>query len=238
MTDTNIQATDAAEIRDKGLVARAIGVIFSPRETFAVVAARPRWFGMLALVLILTAIVTGGFMMSATGQQAWLDSMERAGSTAQQMEMYQKVAPYVGYITIGWLLVFSPIIMVVVAGVLFVVFTVGMGGNAKFKQVFSVLVHSQVVGLVGGLLKLPLNFATGSMTSSTSARVFFPMLDDTSFLARLMGMVDLFMVWWVLVLAIGFGVLYKRRTGPIAVAFFGLYALIAVAIAAIMAARS
>jgi hypothetical protein len=64
------------------------------------------------------------------------------------------------------------------------------------------------------------------------------MLDDTSFLARLAGMVDLFLVWWVVVLAIGFGVLYKRRTGPIAVAFFILYALIAVAIAAIQAARS
>ncbi len=239
MTETTTQTTGAAaEVRDQGLFARFVGVLFSPRETFAVVAAHPRWFAMLALVLVATAVVTGGYLMSASGQQAWLDSMERTGANAAQMEVYQKVVPYLGYITAGWVLIISPILLVVVSGILFVVFTVGTGGNARFKQVFSVIVHSQVVGLVGGLVKLPLNFATGSLTSSTSARVFFPMLDDTSFLARLMGMIDLFLVWWVAVLAIGFAVLYKRRTGPIAIAFFALYALIAVGIAAIMAARS
>ena len=76
------------------------------------------------------------------------------------------------------------------------------------------------------------------MTSSTNLGVLLPMLDDRSFLALLLGTIDLFRVWLVIVLAIGLGVVYKRKTGPIAVAFFILYALIAVAYAAISAARS
>ena len=36
----------------------------------------------------------------------------------------------------------------------------------------------------------------------------------------LLGTIDLFMVWYVIVLAIGLGVLYKRRTQPIAIALF------------------
>ena len=47
----------------------------------------------------------------------------------------------------------------------------------------------------------------------------------------LLGTIDLFMVWYVIVLAIGLGVLYKRRTQPIAIALFVFYAVIAVCIA-------
>jgi hypothetical protein len=43
--------------------------------------------------------------------------------------------------------------------------------------------------------------------------------------------IDMFLLWWMVVLAIGLGVLYKRRTGPIATTFIGLYAIIAVLIA-------
>jgi hypothetical protein len=221
----------------RGVLARLVGIVVSPKETFASVVADPRWLAMLVLIVVASAVVTGGFMFTQAGQQAFLDMMEKQGR-GQSMETMQRVAPYIGYITIGQILILSPIVIAAISGILFVVFTVGMGGNATFKQVFSVVVHSQAIGLVGGLVKLPLNYVTRSMTASTNLGVFFPMLDDTSFLARLFGMVDLFLVWWVAVLAIGFGVLYKRKTGPIAVAFFVVYALIAVGIAAFQAARS
>ena len=241
MTQPTSQTTEAApKPEDKSLFARFAGILFSPRETFAVVAARPRWFGMLALTVIVSAVATGGFMLTAVGQQAWIDAAEKAagGGGAQQLEMLQKIAPYMAYATIGGILIISPLFLLVVSGILFVIFTVGMGGNATFKQLFAVVVASQAVGVVGAALKLPINYLTRTMTASTNLGVFFPMLDDTSFLSRLLGMVDLFLVWWVVVLAIGFGVLYKRRTGPVAVAFFVIYALIAVGIAAIQAARS
>ena len=43
------------------------------------------------------------------------------------------------------------------------------------------------------------------------------MLPDGSFVTRLAGMIDLFVVWWVFILAIGLGVLYQRRTQPVAI---------------------
>jgi len=43
--------------------------------------------------------------------------------------------------------------------------------------------------------------------------------------------IDMFLLWWMIVLAIGLGVLYKRRTGPIATTFIGLYVVIALLIA-------
>jgi hypothetical protein len=47
-------------------------------------------------------------------------------------------------------------------------------------------------------------------------------------------MIDLFLIWQLFVLAIGLGVLYRRRTQPIAIALFVVYAVIATGIAAIM----
>ena len=58
------------------------------------------------------------------------------------------------------------------------------------------------------------------------------MLDESSFLAKFLGTIDLFIVWWVVVLAIGLAVLFKRKTGPIAAGLFIVYGVIAVIVAA------
>jgi hypothetical protein len=44
-----------------------------------------------------------------------------------------------------------------------------------------------------------------------------PMLSETSFAAHLLGTIDLFLIWYLFILAIGLGVLYRRRTQPIAI---------------------
>jgi hypothetical protein len=57
------------------------------------------------------------------------------------------------------------------------------------------------------------------------------MLPEKSFLSLLLGMIDLFLVWQVIVLSIGLAVLYRRRTQPIATALLVVYAIIAVIVA-------
>jgi hypothetical protein len=74
------------------------------------------------------------------------------------------------------------------------------------------------------------------MSSATNLAVFLPMIDEQSFLGRLLGMVDLFIIWWVVTLAIGLGVLYRRKTGPIAIGLFAVYLVIILCFAAIMSA--
>jgi hypothetical protein len=60
------------------------------------------------------------------------------------------------------------------------------------------------------------------------------MLPDTSFVGKLAGMIDLFVIWWVVVLSMGLAVLYRRKTQSIAIALFSIYAVIALAVAAFM----
>jgi hypothetical protein len=61
--------------------------------------------------------------------------------------------------------------------------------------------------------------------------VFVPMLEETSFVTIFLGTINLVLVWWVLSLAIGLGVLYRRRTGPIATALLFIYVVIALIVA-------
>jgi len=65
-----------------------------------------------------------------------------------------------------------------------------------------------------------------------------PFHEENSFLTRFLGSIDLIRVWWFVSLSIGLGVLYRKRTGPIAVTLLVVYAAIALVIAAIQSALS
>jgi hypothetical protein len=231
-------------VSSPGLMSRFIGVLFSPRQTFAQVAKQPKWLGMLLIVIIVSAVATGGFLSTQVGQQAYMDEAVRRAEAAggrmsdQQYQAVEKMLPYMGYITAGGIVVMAPLMTLVLGGILYMVFGAVLGGEGTFKQVFSVVAHCGAVSAVGQLFMLPLNFIRQSMSSATNLAVFFPMLDEGSFLARLLGSIDLFLVWWVMVLAIGMAVLYRRKTRPIAISFFAVYALIAVGIAVYYAVRS
>jgi hypothetical protein len=64
--------------------------------------------------------------------------------------------------------------------------------------------------------------------------VLLPMISDQSLLGRILGMIDLFWIWWLIVLSIGLAVLYRRRTQGIAFTLFGIYAVGVVLIATVM----
>jgi hypothetical protein len=231
--------TSGSTPASKGLLARFIGVIASPRDTFEDVARAPRWFGMLALTIGVIAILVGGFLLTKVGQDAWLESTISSSASfgrqmsEQQIQGMERIAPYVGYFAGIQIAVFVIIFDLVIAGISFAVFNAALGGNASFKQVFSVVVHAGAIGLLGQLFAVPLNYMRGTMTSAANLGVLLPMLSDQSFIGHFASAIDLFIVWQVLVFAIGLGVLYKRRTAPIAYTLFGIYAVIALAIALI-----
>jgi hypothetical protein len=88
-----------------------------------------------------------------------------------------------------------------------------------------------VISALQSLLIWPFNYVRESASSPTNLSVFFPMLDEGSFLASMLGVIDLFILWWVIVLAIGLAVLYRRQTAPIAWSLIAVYGAIAVGVA-------
>lgn len=239
-------ASGSAAVASNGswnLLARIVGVWFSPRATYAEVAARPRWLG----VLVFVALITGGgafaFMSTDVGKQAWVDAAVRQQEafgrtlTDQQYDRLQQISKYAPYFS-GATVVALPVLCVVVAALMLGIFNALLGGDASFKQVFAVVAHSTALLPIAQVIGLPIAYARETLSGATNLAVFFPFLDENSFGAHFLGTIDLVYVWWIVSLAIGLGVLYKRRTTPIGTSLLVVYAAIALVIAAIRSAIS
>jgi hypothetical protein len=233
MDNENPSSSDAIQAESGELLSRFFGIVFAPAETFQKVVRNPAWLGMLLLICVIAGAAIGGFLMTETGQEAWLDAvLERASPEDEdaQMEAMEKILPYVGYIGIAQGSIGTALMNLIYAGALFLVFNV-MGGAASFRQLFSVVVHSGAIGVIQHLFMWPLNYFRGSMESPTSLTALLPMLEEESFLYHFLSVIDLFIVWWLIVLSIGLAVLYKKKTKPIALSLFVVYGLVALIVA-------
>jgi len=247
MSDNVSSGASAAPAETVGgdhLLARLIGVIFSPQATFTRIVARPRWVGALAVVTIVITALSLAFFRTDVGQTALLDQqvrqMESFGipiSEAGYAEM-ERGLPTNATITGVAPLVAIPLFTLIFAGIAYAVFNAALGGSATFKQVASVLAYSGAVSIIQTVFVTPLNYVRGSMTSATHLGLFVPFLDESNIISRFLGTINLFIVWWLVVLAIGLGVLYRRKTAPIFWSFMGVYVVIALVIALVMRGAS
>jgi hypothetical protein len=220
------------------VLSRFIGIITAPRATFANVVAHPRWLVMYLLTAVIIAVGAALPMTTEAGKQAALDqqvsSMESFGMDVND-EMYEQLrgrTQYAAYTTGASVLFGSLIMALILAAILWAIFNAAMGGDATYKQILAILVHAGVISALGQIFTAPINYFRGAVTSATSLGALLPMFDEQSFVGKLAGMLDIFVIWWLIVLAIGLAVLYRRKTQPIAITLFGIYAVIIVAIAA------
>jgi hypothetical protein len=227
-----------------GLISRAFGILFTPKKTYAEVVRRPRVLGALVLSILVIAGGTGLFVSSEVGRQAVIDMQTRQAETLgrpmtdAQLQNLERVAPYFAAFTAVSQIVFIPIMALFVAGVVYALFTAILGGDGTYKQTLAVVVHAAFVLVAAQFFILPLDYFRESLTSPTSLAVFFPFLEENSLVTRFLGAVDLVYIWWFTSLAIGLGVLYKRRTGPIAMGLLAVYIVIAFLIAVVRSALS
>lgn len=221
-----------------GLLSRAIGIITSPGATFVHVVRTPKVAGMLFLTSLLIGLAQGIPQFTEKGRAAALEmqvqQMENWG-VAVNDEMYQQLEQRSrtntgAYISIVGIFVGMPFGAVLITALLWAVFNTVMGGTATFKQVMAIVVHSQMISALGAVVAAPIMYARGVVsTSIANLGALLPMLEETSFLAKVLGMLDLFFIWWLVVLAIGMATLYKRKTSSVATGifvFFGICVLV------------
>jgi hypothetical protein len=227
-----------------GLVGRVSGIFTSPRETYTAVAARPHATRILLVVLLVIVSANATFFSTEVGRQALLDQLVRTlesfGRQVSDPEYrwFEQVLPWSPYAVAAVQIVMLPTAMLVVSGLLFAAFSGLLGGRARFLQVFAVVAHSGLVMAFQQLAARPLDYARESLSNSTNLAVFLPFLDETSFLARLLGSIDLFLIWWTISLSIGLGVLYRRRAAPVAWSLLALYAAVATVLAGLKSSLS
>jgi hypothetical protein len=204
------------------------------------VAAAPRWAGVLVITFAVSASVTAPVLETEVGQLALLDQLDRTASALGQPmddakyaaleEISENGATY----AIVTSFVSGPLLALGLSGVLTGAFRTAVGGGATFRQVLAVVSHASVILAVRQVIAAPVVYARETLASPLTLSMFFSMLDEGSLLSRFAGSVDLFVIWWVAVLAVGMSVLYRLPASRLAVVFMGIYILLAVLFAGVL----
>lgn len=202
-------------------VARILGVFFSPKPTFADIAARPTWLVPVALMTLL-GLATAFFMNQKVD---WRDvaakkieeSPRAANLSAEQKEqqvaMSAKVSPVVAYCFGAILPLLS---VVVVALILWQAYNIIGGADASFTTSLGIVSHAFAVTLVSGLLFIVILLlkAPGTIDLdnpvATNVGAFLPESLPKPLLS-LGKSLDIFSLWVLALMAIGFAAVNPKR---------------------------
>ncbi len=201
---------------------RLIGVFISPGKTFASIAQRPTWLApqivMILLAIAVTTIVTPRIDMRAFIRQ----SIEESGRnmTPQQLDAaveqgakFAKVGPIIGIVA-------QPIVMLLISLIFWVIFKLS-GGDFSFATSFSVTSHGMLPGTLAALLSIPVVLSKSALTYDEVKTGSFLMSNLGSFapvgtghaLLSLLSSIDVFPIWSLILLVIGYRIAAKTSRG-------------------------
>jgi hypothetical protein len=222
---------------------RLIGMVRSPRATLTSAVISPRSIDLAILIVAISAICSATFLMTPVGQLAALDQQVR------QLESFGVVVDDAGYAELRRWVPYRPAISVAVIAVGWPVLWITLAailrafGNrlterqATFAQVLTVVVHASALFAVRAVVAGPINYMRESIGGATSLSMLMPGFGESTFPARLLGAVDIFVLWWVGLMGMGLGMLYQTRPLLVARWLLGAYTAGAVMLALTQALR-
>lgn len=223
------------------LPARIAGVIRRPRKSFTVLKDHPRWADVLLVTFLVTATLSAVLLETRVGQLALLDQWERTAVAFGQDVSDEEYAAMRDASENGALyalasaLAGGPALALGLAGILVAGFRLTGARGVTYRQVLSVISHAGVILMLRQIVATPVVYARETLTSPAALGLFFTVADEASPVARFLGVVDLFVIWWLVVIAVGMSVLYGRPARRLAIVFIGAYAFLAAILAVAMA---
>ncbi len=232
MTETAIEQQSARRFN----FSRLFSTLISPRHAFGEMAAEARatWITpmlVLSLTAIFVVVVSGYFKTQAAmmGEvqlppdwQYWSPDMQQNYMQAQQATQgatFMYIIPLVGALTALWLG------WVLVAALLHLGSTL-LGGRGSMQGAFNIVAWGSLPFALRDVLRIVFMLIGGHAIVSPGLSGF---VASTGFLSKLLTHVDLFWIWYVLLLVIGFAIAdglprNKALAGVVVVLFLVLVA--------------
>ena len=188
-------------------------VFFSPGTLFEQLAPNPAWFVM---ALVATLVGTAGWfaLVPADALSASFMEQMRTGGTEMPPEALasmQSVPP--SMLKFGaalGALVVGVVIPVAAAALSYVIFVFIRGDRGGFKQHLCVFAHGAIVWQFGSIVTAFVHGRHGRIAETLSLGDLFPFLPD-GYVASVLGALEFFTIWYVVVAGIGLATLDKRR---------------------------
>jgi Yip1 domain len=242
----------AAQLAPLSQGARIIDTFIAPSKTFTDLRRSAAWWApFLLMVVVSSAMVYTagqkiGFRKIMENQmQAQPKAQERlerlpADQREKQMEQGAKVTQIVSYI----FPVITLIIWLIIATALFATFKFAAGAGVTFKVSLAIVIYAALPLMLKTLLAL-ISVAAGMSPDSFSFQNpvatnpgYFMNPADGVFLYSVASAVDIFMIWTLVLTAIGFTCVSKVKSGTAYAIVFGWWAVLTLAGAALGAAFS
>lgn len=224
---------------------RLVGVFTSPGKTFASIAAKPNWLAPVLAGLIAGIALTAVVFPRMDMRQIVRQSIEESGREIppEQMDVIvergakvAKVGPVVGIVS-------QPILLLIIAGLFLVIFKLA-GGDPTFAGSFSVAAHGLLPNALGALLSIPVVMSkatlgyeqvkTGSFLASNLGALA-PEGTNRALLG-LLSSIDVFSIWSLVLLVIGYRAAAKVSKGTaigVVVGVWAVYVLCKVGLTAV-----
>ena len=232
-------AAPAAPTEEKPLsqVERVVDTFIAPTKTFTDLRRSANWlvpflllviFGVALVVVVdqklgMEKVVENGLALQpkAAARMDQLSPEQRA----TQMETIIKFNRVVSY---GFPLILL-ILLAIFAAVLLGTFNFGLGTELKFNQSLAICVYASLPGIVKGVIAMLIvamgageNFTFQNPIASNLSGLVDP---NSHFLYGLASNVDVFMIWTLLLAAIGYSCLTKVKRGTCVAVIFGWWVI-------------
>jgi hypothetical protein len=184
-------------------------IYMAPRKVFTRLKEKAQWVTPLVIVLVVIALVAAlalNFTRETLAVQQ-RETLEQRGMSEEQIEQTMKftqgpVAIIAAAVSAA---IFTTIILLLFALVINL-FVPLFGGKSLFKIVFSVVCFSALIKVPAAILKLILIAVTKSPFVTTSLALLAPNLAKNSFAYQLLAGFDFFIIWEMMLVAIGISI--------------------------------
>lgn len=228
----------------RGAWGRLAGVFMDPKATFEDVSAvaslpdpadpqktrdRSQWWLPLIIVILVSIVVTAYTVPNIVMPQqakAIREAVAERGGTAEQAEQAIRMGGTAGlWMGIVGAALGTFIFVLLAAGLLHLLMGV-VGGKGTFRHSRAVFSYALLISALASLIKLPLMVARKTMFVETGPTLFFRNLEPSDRLYRFLSGFDIFTLWLVVVLVIGYAAAYRLPARKAAIIVVGLWLLL------------
>jgi hypothetical protein len=236
MVETSVPTADVVPPAEDSPLARVAGVFASPGPTFASIARWPGWVLPLVISTVLSIAATAAILPRLDFESALRERFAARGQTVPEDRIEQivgaqkKFAPVFAY---GWAVLAPTVIALLLATVLWVSFK-AFGWEVVFRQSFGVTAHAFLPAI--GVSMLLIFFVSrvdlvnpadlGDLTHSNPG--FLVDRHSNPVLHSLLSSLDVFSLWVLALLVIGFAAAAKvtrKKAATLIGSLWGLYVL-------------
>lgn len=207
------------------IISKIINIYIRPSEVFQSVKDFD-WKKVLLpmLILAVVGVISYWFIQDLATEYGYdkavstIENMNQL-SDEQKAEQIQKINEKMsGPQITAWIssALATPITVFFMTLIALLVGNAMMGGSAKYGQLLNVAAWAYIIGILESIVKIPLMLNKWSLEVYTGLGVL-GIGEKGSFINSLFAGMDIFAIWRVILIAIGMGIIYNKKTQPYAI---------------------